>query len=86
MSALLFLLAKLAGRLREIGFALAWTVLSLVPVALLKFRFFASDSLPHTRYYYLASFGVCLSVVILLSALWNAGRMRRASMALSAAR
>ena len=81
---LLLLLAKLAGRLREIGFALAWTVLSLVPVALLKFRFFASDSLPHTRYYYLASFGVCLSVVVLLSALWNAGRMRRASMALAA--
>lgn len=82
--ALLLFLAKAAGRLREMGFAIAWMAVSLLPVALLNFRFFTNQSIPHTRYYYLSSFGMCLSVVVLLAALWDSNRMRQAARAVAA--
>ena len=51
-------------------------MICLLPASLFKFRFFSTNSIPHERYYYLASVGMCFGVVALLSMLWTSSRKR----------
>ncbi len=69
------------GKKREMLFAVAWILVSLVPASLFKFRFLSQNSFAHDRYYYLASVGACLVVVLLLSMLWESRRTRWAARA-----
>lgn len=61
---------------REVAFALAWTLIALLPVAPFRIRFFHTDWLTHDRYYYLSSIGTCLCIVTLLDGVWEMARGR----------
>jgi hypothetical protein len=75
--AAMVLVARIVNRQWQMLFALSWMLICLVPMAFLKFRFLTMDSFTHNRYYYLSSVGSCLAIVLLLSALWEAKRIRK---------
>jgi len=82
--ALLIYLARLLQRQREMIFAISWTLICLVPMAFLKFRFLTMNSFAHNRYYYLASVGACLAMVVALAVLWEPKRIRKYGRVLAA--
>jgi hypothetical protein len=51
--------------------AVCWSLLSLLPVAFFRYRFFSTVSISQDRYYYLSSAGTVLVVALLLSMLWK---------------
>lgn len=75
----IILLIAAAARLkrrREVGFAVAWLMIAMLPMAPFRLRFFSTTWLTHDRYYYLSSIGACLAVVLLLDGLWQVSRAR----------
>jgi hypothetical protein len=84
MIAILVTLSRVVNRQREMLFALSWMFISLAPTAFLKFRFLTMNSFAHNRYYYLASIGACLAVVLSLSVLWENQRIRKYGRAVAA--
>lgn len=80
----MFLIAKLAKKHREMSFAVLWMFVCLIPVAFLKTRFLTTSSFTHDRYYYLASIGACLAIVIMLSPLWDSRRIKKYGTVLAA--
>ncbi len=75
---LLFVVASLLKRSRDIRFGVAWTLIALLPVSMFKLRFFTTEWLTHDRYYYLPSIGGCLCVVSVLAGMWGIARWRYA--------
>jgi hypothetical protein len=63
-------------RLREMVFAVGWTLVCLVPASFFTFRFFSTSMATHDRYYYLSSAGMCLAVSLLLWTLWRVQRAK----------
>lgn len=59
---------------REAVLAAVWTLLSLLPAAAFRYRFFSTSSITQNRYYYLSSAGSVIIIVILMSALYNQRR------------
>lgn len=55
----------------EMSLAVGWTALALLPESPFRYRFFSTDSISQSRYYYLSSIGSTLTIAILLGALWN---------------
>ncbi len=68
--------AALARRGRQMGLALAWALIGLLPASLFTFRFFSTRMVTQDRYYYLSSLGVCAAFALLLVALWDVRRWR----------
>lgn len=55
----------------EFNLAISWSLLSLVPASLFRYRFFSTVSITQNRYYYLSSVGSILLITLLLSLLWH---------------
>ncbi len=79
--ALVLLAAKTLGKVREVAFALGWSVICLIPASALSFRFLDMNSVLHNRYYYLSSVGVCLAWALLLRGVWERWGQSRAARA-----
>ena len=77
MIAVLVLLSRMVKRQRDMLFAIAWMLIGLIPMSFLKFRFLTTASFAQNRYYYLASVGACLAIVLSLSVLWDHERFKR---------
>ncbi|MGD8415068.1 MAG: hypothetical protein PVF33_12595, partial [Candidatus Latescibacterota bacterium] len=77
IAAAMLIVARILNRQREMIFAISWTVICLIPMAFLKFRFLTMNSFAHNRYYYLSSVGACLAMVLVLAILWEPKRIRR---------
>jgi hypothetical protein len=76
-TALLWLIARVVKKQREMLFAVLWMLVCLVPSSFLKFRFWTMDSFAHDRYYYLSSVGACLAIVLSLSPLWEVRKIKK---------
>ncbi len=80
LAALLLWAGEASKKLHTFAFALAWTVLALLPAAPFHYRFFSTVSITQTRYYYLSSVGSVLLIALLLSILWSSkSRIKRYS-------
>lgn len=83
LAALLVYAGAKKHKKKEMLFAVLWIAVCLLPASFFKFRFLSQNSFAHDRYYYLASVGSCLIIVMLLNMLWNSGRLRVAARAVT---
>ena len=82
IAAVLIAAGYAARKSRAMNIAVGWSLLSLVPVSLFRYRFFSTASISQSRYYYLSSIGSVLVIALLLSMVWKErSRARRAAAA-----